>query len=495
MSKNIILCSDGTGKSGGSGNNTNVFNLYKAVDTQSASQIVCYNDGIGSTGSKWLRTIAGTFGFGFGRSISNLYAYLVRHYEPGDKVYMFGFSRGAATIRAIAGMIETIGLIRNDYDKILTNGRIDDIKMTFEIMMALRLYKRASRKPTQVEAYKKENTHGAIDIEMIGVWDTVSALGFPRDSTWLVIGMSKLVDKLSDWIFPHNYFNYQLDANVKNAYQALALDDDRKTFHPIVWDETSDKRPVNIEQVWFAGAHSNVGGGYPRSGIAMITLDWMMTRAKRHGVSFDESLWTDVRTGMNPSGRVYNPRTGVMVYYRFGQRHVRDLCHKRSGESILTGNPRIHESVFERINLRPYAPILPNKFDIVQTEMDSDPITYEVGKDEVKKLKRRANRMLMMRTWLYHIFTEMSVLIGAGIWYLSSKEFSQPLDSRMYNFVISILPSVTENFMYYFTFRHGWIGLTMLLTFVIAFTAQKILGILTTRTRKKINWWLFHDFK
>lgn len=492
--KNIILCSDGTGKSGGVGSNTNVYELYKAVDTSSTTQIVYYNDGIGSTGSKYLRIMAGAFGFGFARNISNLYGYLVRHYEPGDKVFMFGFSRGAATIRAVAGMIETIGLMRKDCPEILTDGRIDGIKLTIELLKAIRLYKRASRRAKAVAEFKANKTHGVIDIEVVGVWDTVSALGFPQDSSWLVIGLSRIVDKVTDWVFPHSYFNYQLDKNVKNAYHALSIDDERRTFYPIVWDETAEKRPENIEQVWFSGSHSNVGGGYPRTGLSSIPMDWMMTKSAQHGLVFRDAIWQDIKDGMNPAGTLYNSRAGIMIYYRFAQRHMQKLSTKHDGTSMLTGNIQIHDSVFDRIHLRQYSPILPNTFDIVSTEFGKL-ITYEVGEDEVKRLKRRANRLLTMRTWLYHILTEMSLLTGAAIWYLSSREFTQPVDSRVYNFIVSSLPSLFENFLYYFTFKHGYIGLTLLISFIVAFAAHKVLTILTSRTRKRINWWLFHDFK
>lgn len=490
MSKNIILCSDGTGKAGGAILNTNVFQLYKAVDTQNTTQIAYYDDGIGSAGFRFLRLLSGAFGFGFQRNILSLYGFLARNYEPGDKVYMFGFSRGAATMRALAGMIGTIGLIKNNTSDILTSGRFDDIKFTIELVKAMQLYKKAEKKQKEVEKFKNENTHGVIDIEVVGVWDTVEALGFPQDSSWLVIGTSMLIDKVTDKLFPHRYYEFQLGKYVKNAYHALAIDDERKTFHPKVWDETIENKPEHVEQVWFAGAHSNVGGGMPRTGLAMITLDWMMTKASDHGIEFNPNLWADVKDGMNPAGKLYDSRGGLMSYYRYGPRHIRDIT-----EDKVVGPIKIHESVFQRISVKPYAPIFPNKFEIVGTMDNGIPIVYEVGVDDVKKLKKRANLLHWLRTWVYHIKTEATMLTLLGVWYLNAERFYTPVDYRWYNTIIGILPSAFENFLYFSFHDHLWVGITLTSVLAGTFAAKKVLQIFTTRTRKKINWWLFHDFK
>jgi hypothetical protein len=492
MGKNIIICSDGTGKAGGTGDNTNVFELYRAVDIQDSNQITFYDDGIGSRGNKYLRTVMGVFGFGFKYNITKLYRYLSRHYEPGDKVYLFGFSRGAATVRALAGMIQTVGLLRNDSYKVLTRGRLDDIKVVFETMKAMRLYKRAKKRPKEAEEFKQNKTHGVIDIEMIGVWDTVSALGFPKDSSWLIIGISMLIDKISDYIFPHHYFNYQLDKNVKNVYHALAIDDDRYSFHPKVWNEIREDRPINIEQVWFSGAHSNVGGGYPRTGLSNITLEWMLLRARKHGIKFNEDMLTDIKG--HPGDKLYYTREGVKVYYRIGPRHIRNLCRKNK-KSILIGNIKIHSSVLQRISQRSYAPILPNKFEVVETDPDVIPIVYEENVDEVKKLKRRANLLLKMRVWMYHILTELSVITGLLIWYFNVYGSSGPSTSWTYNFIVEITPTFMNNLFYYIVYESPLVGILLALSFLSIFGIRKILSIFTVRTRKKINWWLLKNIK
>jgi uncharacterized protein (DUF2235 family) len=495
MSKNIVLCSDGTGKAGGAILNTNVFRLYKAVDLQNENQIAFYDNGIGSTGFKTLRLISGAFGFGFQKNVMNLYAYLAKRYEPGDKIYMYGFSRGAATIRALAGMIQAVGLIDTKNDSVRTGGRLDQIKLRYQIFKALRLYKRAAKNQKKVEKFKTSKTHGAVDIEVLGVWDTVEALGFPQDSSWILIGISMLIDKVTNIFFPHRFYNFQLDRNVKNVYHALAIDDERRTFAPLMFDETADERPENIEQVWFAGSHSNVGGGLPRTGLSMIALDWMMKKSSNHGLKFNTNLWDDVKEGMNPAGHLKYSRRGMNGYYRFKPRHIRDISTNIKGESILQDNIKVHSSVFDRISLKYYAPIFPNKFDIVSTEEEDYIITYEVGEMDVKKLKHRVNTLYQVRTILYHMITESTLLATIFMWYLNTSNYTFTLTSRTAQSIFSAIPSIFHNFIHFSFIEHTWVGSVLLVWFSALFGARKVSKFFTDRTKKKLMWWLFHDFK
>jgi hypothetical protein len=504
--KNIILCSDGTGNSGDHANSTNVFKLYKTVELQSTNQLSYYDDGIGSTGNKYIKIISGALGFGFKANLISLYSYLVRHYEPGDKVYLFGFSRGAATIRALAGMIEVIGLLRADYDEITTGGRVDSIKLKIKMYTLMHLYKHRVKHTNEIAELKEKHTHGAIDIEMVGVWDTVSALGFPQDSSWLVVGVSKILEVISERISPYRFFNYQLNKNVKNAYHALAIDDDRYTFHPLLWDEKNEARPVNIEQVWFTGAHANVGGGYPRTGLSSIPLDWMLERAKKHGIIFNEDMCEDVKAEMNDAGKLYDPRSGMHVYYRFSPRHIKNLTTRKASLldlfrnkprtiPMLDGEIKIHKSVIDRIHKCKYAPILPNRFEIVSTDSSVDPVLYVQNEDEVKCLKRKINRLIKMRVWLYHISTELSVAIAYMMWYLSMYRVYEPVDSTTYNTVVKFLPMFSDNFLYYCTYERPLVGITLVILSAILYILYKVFRILNDRIRKRINWWLIGDIK
>lgn len=486
MRKNIILCSDGTGNSGDYGNHTNVFKLYKAVDTKSPLQQALYDDGIGTGSFPYFKQVAAAFGIGFDSNILNLYTYLVRHYQPGDNIYLFGFSRGAATVRALVDMINTVGLIRSDYDGVMSRGHLDDIAVTIQSIKALRLYKKRNKKEEEIKKFRYK-THDTVGIKMIGVWDTVSSLGVPKDSSVLIIGLSIIIDKFINYFSPHNYFEYQLDNNVSNAYQALAIDDERYTFHPQIWDETTERGPRNIEQVWFPGVHSNVGGGYARSGLSDITLDWMMTKAEQHGVKFDKDIWDDVKRGCNPGGKLYDSRRGVKSYYRYAPRHIRDLSSK-NGKSIINGNIKIHESVFDRINLVSYAPILPNKFDIVNSNNIRYNKTYVESEDEILKLKGRANNLYKIRTGLYHAYTELSVFTAILMWYFSAGDFNVETSSRVYNFILSILPNFSHNLIHYLLFENRILGVLILSGFVLIPIAKKISKILTTKITKRINW-------
>lgn len=275
VGKNIILCSDGTGNKGGYGADTNVFKLYNAVDIHNAkTQITFYDDGVGTSTNKYIRAVTGAFGLGFGRNIRDFYAFLARNYDPGDDIYLFGFSRGAATVRAFAGMIQECGLL--DVDEKFCKSPNEDEKLEFDekkfqalVNKAFKAYEKIGTDLSKAIEFKTKYAvkdpesapDGELKIKMIGVWDTVSALGFPQDWSWFVNWIFYAVEKLSDLIFPHSFYNYQLNKNVENVHHAIAVDDERKTFHPKVWNETRTDRPKNIEQVWFAGVHSNVGGG------------------------------------------------------------------------------------------------------------------------------------------------------------------------------------------------------------------------------------------
>jgi hypothetical protein len=233
-----------------------------------------------------------------------------------------------------------------------------------------------------------------------------------------------------------------------------------------------------------------VGGGLERTGLSMITLDWMMERAASHGVIFNPNLWSDVKDGMNPGGSLPDSRRGIMGYYRYSPRHIRDIS-----ETMVEGNIKIHDSVFERISLRRYAPVFPNKFEIVGTKQDQPPIVYEVGVDDVKKLKSRINMLHMIRTVLYHVITELTLFTAILVWYFSSSEFDPSVNSRLYNGFMTLVPSTFENFLYFAFVQHTWFGILLALLFAMAFGARHVAKVFTIRTGKKINWWLFHDFK
>jgi uncharacterized protein (DUF2235 family) len=363
MPKNIILCSDGTGNSGGKGYGTNVWRLYLALDHHphnAGTQVAFYDDGVGSQDYKILKAIGGAFGWGISENLRELYAFLMLHYEPGDKIYVFGFSRGAFTIRTLGNMIrycgvaDCDGMSANDIDK--------------RAAAALRAYKhRDPKQPTGGDALQEfkrtfgrfsdpAHTSKDIPIEFIGVWDTVGALGLPIEE------MKHGLDHFFQLQF-HDGEN-DLHPGIKNAYHALCIDDERLTFHPVLWDESLKVEGQVVEQVWFAGMHSNVGGGYPKDQLSLVPLIWIMEKAELRGLSFHQSLLDEYQRDHDVDGQMYNSRAGLNVYYRYAPRDIQkiaDAAHVKAGEI------KIHVSVLERIlnATDEYAPAgLPEKYQV-----------------------------------------------------------------------------------------------------------------------------------
>jgi uncharacterized protein (DUF2235 family) len=434
MSKNIILCSDGTGNKGGHGADTNVFRLFNAVDIHNISgdedapqQITFYDDGVGTSKNKYLKAIAGAFGFGFERNVLDLYEFLARRYdvEKGDNIYLFGFSRGAATVRAFAGMVQECGLLDIKNSACEEDGRFNEKAFQEQLENARDAYRQVKSNPSRAAAFKREMgvsdpqyaPGGNVPIKMIGVWDTVSALGFPQDWPGGLDYLFRWFDRVSDSIWPHNYYNYQLNKNVLNVHHALAIDDERQTFFPRVWSETRDDRPVEIEQVWFAGVHSNVGGGYPRAGLSMVAYDWMMTRAIYHGIRFIPDAHRDVRAAANVNGRLYDSRAGAAIYYRYGPRDITELCTKVSPPI------KIHESAVERLDrgTARYAPrSIPFDVEVVGTDIQAPGRRVSTAPTQTDWNFNHSNiwRQVKRRKVLYRVFVEATLLLVIAAGYL-----------------------------------------------------------------------------
>jgi uncharacterized protein (DUF2235 family) len=256
----IAFCADGTWD--GKSNNTNVFKMFNAI-TVSSGQLPFYDSGVGADGNPIEKLAGGAFGFGLFQKIKDGYTRIAHAYEAGDELFLFGFSRGAYTARSVAGMIANCGLPTKDFDDAL-------VETAFQ----------AYRNKDQREKLLSELTQYGMDknpqITMVGVWDTVGSLGIPA-----------IFGKVSPLIY--GFLDTGLHPNVKNAYHALAIDERRPEFPATLWT-SAPAAGQTIEQVWFCGVHSDVGGGYEPSdadaGTALsdITLGWMMHRAKDLGL-------------------------------------------------------------------------------------------------------------------------------------------------------------------------------------------------------------------
>ena len=262
MGKNIVILSDGTGQVGGKteGRNSNVYKLFNMLEDRTDDQIVFYDPGVG-TG---LRKVTGNAGgMGISHNIKEAYAFLVQHFQADDQIYLIGFSRGAATVRSLSSFIHHFG--------ILPRSRPDLIKKAYSV------YKKRSKQPLNDRAKEFVGRHHTMwtRIRFIGCYDTVAALGLPWTPASVVL------DRIP--FFQHRFHDLRLCPSVESAAQALAIDDERKTFHPLLWDpETLDYQRVH--QVWFTGMHTDVGGGYPEHGLSDIALVWLMEQGVNSGI-------------------------------------------------------------------------------------------------------------------------------------------------------------------------------------------------------------------
>jgi uncharacterized protein (DUF2235 family) len=373
--KNIIICSDGTGNTSIKGRGTNVFKIFESVDLNGhrfdptlRPQVATYDDGVGTEDFKLLRLMGGAFGWGLGRNVRQLYKELCRIYDEHDNIYLFGFSRGAFTARTLAGFILKCGII--DVSRI---GDSDSLEA--KVNEAYAVYRRCYRtslarifrgEPDGEEAnsFKQKYCHPEKNIRFIGVWDTVDAVGLPI----------QFADFVNATIYPFKFPNLQLSDRVERAAHALAIDDERKSFHPLVWDESKSdaKRRETLQQVWFAGAHSNVGGGYPKQGMSLVALDWMMSQAEVAGLRFVATDREFYHHHATVDDKLYDPRSGLGVLYRWEPRDISKLCDKSKV------HPKLHVSVMERIahGTEDYCPgNLPTNATVVTTS------THDAVKD------------------------------------------------------------------------------------------------------------------
>ena len=353
MAKNIVICSDGTAATAAKNRGTNVFKLYEAVELHDhrdppgrTQQIAFYDDGVGTEPWKPLRLLGGAFGWGLSRNVRQLYTELARAYEPEDQIYMFGFSRGAFTVRTLAGFIAMQGLLNGQ--EFPTDGDLEagvrflywmyrwsyGTKLRNLIDWVFRHSRRTARRYARGWWLVSGRFHSVGPrIRFIGVWDTVDAVGSP------VPGIANAVNTC---LYRFKFPDYKLSPMVDQARQALSLDDARRTFHPLVWDERGEPGE-RMQQVWFAGVHCNVGGGYPKQGMSLVTLDWMMAEAAVAGLRFIPAARERYRAERSVCDKLYDSRAGLAFFYRYYPRDVWKVFAD-SGTS-----PKIHVSVLERI--------------------------------------------------------------------------------------------------------------------------------------------------
>jgi len=371
--KRIILCCDGTWNSADQESNgvpcpTNVVKLgYRIAkrDANGVQQLLYYDQGVG-TGNSIDRLTGGAFGDGLEDNIHDAYRFLVANYEKGDELYLFGFSRGAFTARSIVGMARKCGILGRPHVR--------------SYKAAIELY-RSEDSPTDAAPKKfRQQTclYGLEDLEVrfVGVWDTVGALGIPlRGLRWLTRR-------------EHQFHDTELSGAVKEACHALAIDEHRGSFEPAIWDY-KPKPWQKIEQVWFAGAHSDVGGGYAEQQLSDIPLQWMIDKAKAAGLAFDDEAVDANPLKPDATAPLHDSMKG---FYRVAMSYDRVIGKtKKNDKAPQHDDPTqsLHPSVLERWDKVPaYRPKAlveyfkrtgdPRAKQVVEVDPET-PVTRDVG--------------------------------------------------------------------------------------------------------------------
>src|SRR5260221_279674 len=242
MARRIVLLSDGTGNSAAKVWRTNVWRMFSALDLTNDNQVACYDDGVGTSSFKPLAMLGGAFGIGLRRNVINLYKFACRNYRSNnDEIFALGFSRGAFTIRVTMGLILDQGLIDASN---LSEGQLHDqasaayrayhrkyFHTNWYLMVRglMKLFGRNWPSPSSTKVSAGRNTPV---IRFLGLWDTVAAYGLPID---------EMTQGVSQWIWPLELPSHTLHPSVKRACHALSLDDERTTFHPVLWNEKNEK--------------------------------------------------------------------------------------------------------------------------------------------------------------------------------------------------------------------------------------------------------------
>jgi len=335
MSKTLALFFDGTWNRRSS--NTNVSVLYdltsahrefrgrlgKAPEEKAGgssdphTQFKYYHSGVGTRLGEALW--GGAFGYGLSRNIKDGYLWLSQHYERGDELFIFGFSRGAYTARSLVGLIRKCGIPRTPEEAFVEE--------------AYHIYREKQWEPDgrEASAFKRTYSHHDGKVRFLGVWDTVGALGIPAHSI----------------LFSRDYYSWHdtdLSRMVENAYHALALDEHRPDFAATMWSNTKKPAPYQrVEQRWFSGAHADVGGGYPDGKLQQLPLRWMLHKARKCGLQFTGDVKIDGDPTLAPMHDSYGRfMWGLYARLSWNHPHYRPLWYGI--------RERIDDSVWKRVD-------------------------------------------------------------------------------------------------------------------------------------------------
>lgn len=260
-----VLILDGTMSSLSPGNESNAGLTYKLLSEVSGADLSVYYEA-GLQWCDWRTTPDVMMGRGINRQIRRAYGYLSSRYREGDRIFLMGYSRGAYAVRSLAGVIDQVGLLQANH------------ATERNVMAAYRHYECGPSSPASRE-FVKAFCHAEVPIEMVGVWDTVKALGLRLPVLW----------RWSEEA--HAFHNHRLGSSIRHGYQALALDETRSAYAPVLWEDSKDFDGV-VEQVWFRGTHSDIGGqlegAHMARPLANIPLVWMLEKAEGCGLNLPD---------------------------------------------------------------------------------------------------------------------------------------------------------------------------------------------------------------
>lgn len=448
--RRIVIFADGTGNAF-SQQESNVWRMYRALERgpgpDGAEQIALYIPGVGTASNPVIRAIDGATGFGVPSNVRKLYRFLCWNWREGDEIHMIGFSRGAFTLRTLAGMIRFQGLMPRDWPADGQGGEylpegycgrpVTEAEMKRNVLAAWNGYRRQTAPflkdgwPQMApwialiralrdgigmvwRSLRGQPQHQAvrdclppprrpppdsgpaagdhIRIDSLGLFDTVEAYGVP---------VNGLREAFSRTFWPITFRNRVCSKVVKEADHLLSLDDERLTFHPIRFDQSgagTAEAPTIIRELWFAGMHSDVGGGYPEDSAAMEPLLWMVQAAEARGLRFDATLIHGHARQRSPQAVIHDSRSGLGMAYRYQPRR------KREGPAH-GGTQVLHGSVIRKMDhgFDGYAPLLlPKAVQVNEGPKDWGQFTamplerQQAAAERVDRLirwRRRNNRM------------------------------------------------------------------------------------------------------
>ena len=323
MAKRIVVCCDGTSNKYGA-HNTNLVGVFEAI-VRDDQQIGFYDPGVGTfdplgrfMGKRVGKILGDAFGWGLQQNIEDAYEYLMNHYETEDELYLFGFSRGAFTVRSLAGMLHKCGLLQKGSKNL--------------IPYASAMYN--TRNNDKIANGFKDTFCQPCKPFFIGVWDTVASLGY---------------------FFGRRFFDATLHPDTRYGCHAISIDEQRKKFLPSIWDEDNVVGGQTIEQVWFPGVHSDVGGSYPERGLSDGALVWLLRHAEDAGLQLKPG-WEE---GHNPDptdkNALHQSRKG---FWKLWCKVHRDIPE----------GSKIHQSAIDRLNadIGYSPPNLPENYVVIE---------------------------------------------------------------------------------------------------------------------------------